>query len=118
MVHQDLLSVPFVKISIKDLILDHERNFRRFKMVWIQGTVAKIIGDKEFTMSDCENLGHSVSITSNSTKPSAGQYIQVLGEVLEKAKIRAVKIVNIESSILREMWPLELEDFQRMNKAG
>lgn len=112
-VDQDLLK-PFLKISIRDLV---QKDPSTLQMVWIQGDLtSENISQKTFQLADCENLGHSVTVSTQSCKDlklSVGNYYQVLGAVENRTNVRAVKVVEIESQIIKEMWPLELEDFQR-----
>lgn len=110
-VNQDLMK-PFVKTSIRDLASKDP-----LQMVWIQGDLtSENVGQKTFELSDCENIGHSVIVNSQSCKDlklSIGNYYQVLGELQSGSIIRAIKVVEIEAQILKEMWPLELEDFHK-----
>ena len=104
-VNPDLLK-PFVKVSIRDLVLNR---IKSMQMVWIQGNILKINNDGDVELNDADD---SVMINScpNIQNLSCGKYYQVLGYYEEKRKVRAVKVVQVESQILQEMWPLEVQE--------
>ena len=107
-VDQKLLK-PFKKVSIRDL---NEHKVEDNSMVWIQGTVKNCKTDFVH-IEDAENPGFIIRITGGDLGQfQVGKYYQILGEFLRN-EIRAVKVVEIELPILKEMWPLELKDFQR-----
>jgi len=110
-VNPDLLK-PFLKVSIRDLARNH---VKEKQMVWIQGTVTEIKDDL-IELNDVN--GESVLVTpgenQNVEKSSCGKYYQILGYYEGNQKVRAVKIVEIESDILQELWPLEVQEISRI----
>ena len=110
--NQDLLKQPFSKISIRDLVQNHAVQMRKSPMVWIQGNLKSSNGVTA-KLEDAENSGFSITVTSIPTSLKSGQYCQCLGEITSTGEIRAIKAVVIESSLLKEMWSYELQDFKR-----
>ena len=105
--HKKKLLRPFVKTSIKDLRL----RWNHFEMVWLQGTASKC-NQSHFVLSDQSNssieVHHNRNIATNE-----GNYYQVLGETTSQGQIvKMVKMVEITSQILMDMWPYELSDIQ------
>jgi len=110
-VNPDLLK-PFRKVSIRDLT---HNLVNETQMVWIQGIVTEIKDDL-IELNDVN--GESVHICQGENqsvlKSSCGKYYQVLGYYEGNQKVRAVKIVEIESDILQELWPLEVKEMSRI----
>ena len=110
-VNPDLLK-PFRKVSIHDLAHNvvHET-----QMVWIQGIVTEIKNDMiELNDTNGESVHVKQGENQNVEKSSCGKYYQILGYYEGNQKVRAVKIVEIESEILQELWPLEVKELGRI----
>ena len=110
-INPDLLK-PFVKVSIRDLV---RSRVNEIQMVWIQGTLT-LIEDNVIELKDSHGESIRVTLSPNIQKPTNGKYYQVLGYFEGKKTVRAVKVVEIESLILKEMWPFEVQEMGSLSK--
>ena len=110
-VNPDLLK-PFVKVSIRDLV---RSRVNEIQMVWIQGTLT-LIENNVIELEDSHGESIRVTLSPNIQKPTNGKYYQVLGYFEGKKTVRAVKVVEIESLILKEMWPFEVQEMGSLSK--
>ena len=110
-INPDLLK-PFVKVSIRDLV---RSRVEEIQMVWIQGTLTLIENDV-IELKDSHGESIRVTLSPNIQKPTNGKYYQVLGYFEGKKTVRAVKVVEIESLILKEMWPFEVQEMGSLSK--
>ena len=110
-INPDLLK-PFVKVSIRDLV---RSRVTEIQMVWIQGTLT-LIENNVIELKDSHGESIRVTLSPNIQKPTNGKYYQVLGYFEEKKTVRAVKVVEIESLILKEMWPFEVQEMGSLSK--
>ena len=110
-INPDLLK-PFVKVSIRDLV---RSRVNEIQMVWIQGTLT-LIEDDVIELKDSHGESICVTLSPNIQKPTNGKYYQVLGYFEGKKTVRAVKVVEIESLILKEMWPFEVQEMGSLSK--
>jgi len=110
-INPDLLK-PFVKVSIRDLV---RNRVDEIQMVWIQGTLT-LIESNVIELKDSHGESIRVTLYPNIQKPTNGKYYQVLGYFEGKKTVRAVKVVEIESLILQEMWPFEVQEMGSLSK--
>ena len=110
-INPDLLK-PFVKVSIRDLV---RSRVEEIQMVWIQGTLT-LIENNVIELKDSDGESIRVTLSQNIQKPTNGKYYQVLGYFEGKKTVRAVKVVEIESLILKEMWPFEVQEMGSLSK--
>ena len=110
-INPDLLN-PFVKVSIRDLV---RSRVNEIQMVWIQGTLT-LIENNVIELRDSHGESIRVTLSPNIQKPTNGKYYQVLGYFEGKKTVRAVKVVEIESLILKEMWPFEVQEMGSLSK--
>lgn len=110
-INPDLLK-PFVKVSIRDLV---RNRVDEIQMVWIQGTLT-LIESNVIDLKDSHGESIRVTLYPNIQKPTNGKYYQVLGYFEGKKTVRAVKVVEIESLILQEMWPFEVQEMGSLSK--
>jgi len=110
-INPDLLK-PFVKISIRDLV---RSRLDEIQMVWIQGTLM-LVENNVIELKDSHGESIRVTLCPNIQKPTNGKYYQVLGYFEGKKTVRAVKVVEIESLILQEMWPFEVQEMGSLSK--
>ena len=110
-INPDLLK-PFVKVSIRDLV---RSRVEEIQMVWIQGTLT-LIENNVIELKDSHGESIRVTLSPNIQKPTNGKYYQVLGYFEGKKTVRAVKVVEIESLILKEMWPFEVQETGSLSK--
>ena len=71
---------------------------------------------KIHTLRDSHGESIRVTLSPNIQKPTNGKYYQVLGYFEGKKTVRAVKLVEIESLILKEMWPFEVQEMGSLSK--
>ena len=110
-INPDLLK-PFVKVSIRDLV---RSRVDEIQMVWIQGTLT-LIENNVIELKDSHGESIRVTLYPNIQKPTNGKYYQVLGYFEGKKTVRGVKVVGIESLILQEMWPFEVQEMGSLSK--
>ena len=110
-INPDLLK-PFFKVFIRDLI---RSRVDEIQMVWIQGTLT-LIENNVIELKDSHGESIRVTLSPNIQKPTNGKYYQVLGYFEGKKTVRAVKVVEIESLILKEMWPFEVQEMGSLSK--
>ena len=119
---QDLTSCKFEKIENGWRTSTYSS--RTLNMVWIQGTYRKQIDSDNIIVEDDLDENSFVVITECESVPkglpllSKGDYCQILGQIRSieasgRVLIRAVKIVHVTESVIREMWPLEIKELKK-----
>ena len=87
-------------------------------MVWVQGHVARVNRDEDvLVLSEAADGGHTVTVDSLSSSPGgcgwvrSGQYVQVVGQLVDGARLRCSKITNLtEDKHCHQMWDLEVAE--------
>ena len=87
-------------------------------MVWVQGEVTSVSGDS-LVLRD--NSGGSLTIDSVSSAPLAsgqltqGQYLQVIGQLVSRSKVKCSKITDLtHNKHCQHMWDLEVTELHNL----
>jgi hypothetical protein len=132
---------PFVKLHIRDLAKDGlskcpdgewklSSTTLPFLMVWLQGNVRSVSHDRDqLELEDTEDPSSFVTVVkcSQGLKGvpdiiTGGEYCQILGELHAaspengRIQVRAIKLVHIEDDVVKTMWPLEVEELERLRQ--
>ena len=112
------------KNFVKAFICDIKGNVHKYDMVWVQGTVKEVINNDLVELQDVADsfttiiiCGLRDLIDKQRYLRLEGKYIQILGQVIIKGprpQIQTVKFVQVDESVLQELWPIEVEEAKQV----